>query len=77
VHHRVICLGQLAAQLGLSSAAERALRHDAALEVSHRKWLELAKDAEVVTPSPAPAGSAPSEAAANGTPRMPGFTSPA
>ena len=70
-------LGQLAAQLGLSPSAERALRHDAALEVSHRKWLELAKDAEVVPPSPAPAGSAPPEAAANGTPRMPGFTSPA
>jgi hypothetical protein len=37
-------LGQLAAQLGLSPAAERALRHDAALEVSHRKWLALAED---------------------------------
>jgi hypothetical protein len=71
-------LGQLAAQLGLSPTAERALRHDAALEASHRKWLDLAKDAEVVTPSPAPASApAPAEAAANGTTRMPGFTSPA
>jgi hypothetical protein len=54
-------LGQLAAQLDLSPTAERALRHDAALEASHRKWLELAKDAEVV-PTPAP------PASANGTP---------
>ncbi len=54
-------LGQLAAQLGLSPTAERALRHDAALEASHRKWLELAKDAEVV-PTPA------APASANGTP---------
>jgi hypothetical protein len=71
-------LGQLAAQLGLSPAAERALRHDAAIEGQHRKWLELAKDAEVVTPSPSPApASAPApEAAANGTHR-PGFTAPA
>jgi hypothetical protein len=73
-------LGQLAAQLGLSPTAERALRHDAALEVSHGKWIDLAdaKDAAVVTPPPAPAASsAPPEGAANGTPRMPGFTSPA
>ena len=50
------------------------------------------KDEEVVTPAPAasapapasapasaaaPASSAPPEGAANGTPRMPGFTSPA
>ena len=54
-------LGQLAAQLDLSPTAERALRHDAALEASHRKWLELAKDAEVV-PTPA------APASANGTP---------
>jgi hypothetical protein len=47
--------GQLAAQLGLSPTAERALRHDAALEASHRKWLELAKDAEVVPTPAAPA----------------------
>jgi hypothetical protein len=66
-------LGQLAAQLGLSPSAERALRHDAALEVSHRKWLDLAKDAEVV-PSTAPT-STPEPAAANGTHR-PGFTAP-
>ena len=69
-------LGQLAAQLGLSPSAERALRHDAAIEGQHRKWLELAKDAEVVPPSPASATSAPPEAAANGTARMPGFTTP-
>jgi hypothetical protein len=77
-------LGQLAAQLGFSPSAERALRHDAALEAAHGKWLALAnlKDEraapveEVVTP--APVASAPaSEAAANGTPRMPGFTAPA
>ena len=67
-------LGQLAAQLGLSPAAERALRHDAVIEASHRKWLELAKDAEVVPPSATPA-SAPAPAT-NGTHR-PGFTSPA
>jgi hypothetical protein len=54
-------LGQLAAQLDLSPTPERALRHDAALEASHRKWLELAKDAEVV-PTPA------APASANGTP---------
>ena len=48
-------LGQLAAQLGLSPAAERALRHDAALEASHRKWIDLAKAEEIVTPSAAPA----------------------
>jgi hypothetical protein len=72
------CLGQLAAQLGLSPTAERALRHDAALEVSHRKWIALAdaKDGEVVTPSAAPASSAPAPARANGTHR-PGFTTPA
>jgi hypothetical protein len=72
-------LGQLAAQLGLLPSAERALRHDAALEVSHRKWIALAdaKDGEVVPAPAAPAASAPPEAAANGTPRMPGFTSPA
>src|SRR5262245_51901618 len=35
-------LGQLAGQLGLSPAAERALRHDAALEANHRKWIDLA-----------------------------------
>ena len=69
-------LGQLAAQLGLSPTAERALRHDAVAEASNRKWLELAKDAEVVTPAPAPASSTP-PAAANGTPQMPGFTAPA
>lgn len=68
-------LGQLAAQLGLSPVAERALRHDATLEVNHRKWLDLAKDAEVVPPA-APASSTPEPAATNGTPRMPGFTSP-
>jgi len=62
-------LGQLAAQLGLSPAAERALRHDAALEVSHRKWLALAEDREVVTPSPAPASSVPVPAAVNDAPR--------
>ena len=70
-------LGQLAAQLGLSPSAERALRHDAALEVSHRKWLDLARDAEVVPAPAAPASTPAPEAAANGTPRMPGFTSPA
>jgi predicted transcriptional regulator len=70
-------LGQLAAQLGLSPAAERALRHDAALEAAHRKWLAIAEDGEVVTPAPAPVASAPTPAAtANGTPRLPGFTSP-
>jgi hypothetical protein len=68
-------LGQLAAQLGLSPNAERALRHDAALEVSHRKWLALAEDREVVTPSPSPAASAPAPAT-NGTPQIPGFTTP-
>jgi hypothetical protein len=40
--------------LGLSPSAERALRRDAALEASHRKWLELAKDAEVVPTRPLP-----------------------
>jgi hypothetical protein len=48
-------LGQHAAQLGLSPAAERALRHDAAIETSHRKWIDLAnsKDEEVI-PRPHP-----------------------
>ena len=85
-------LGQLAAQLGLSPASEKALRHDAAIEASHSPWLWLANHAghqkcgnpkcackddeeDVVTPSPAPADSTP-PAAANGTPRMPGFTAP-
>jgi hypothetical protein len=57
-------LGQLAAQLGLSPAAERALRHDAALEANNSKWVALANgkyDEEVVMPSAAPAGSAPAE----------------
>jgi|GEM_PF-3266749 len=61
-------------ELGLSPGAERALRHDAATEASHRKWLELAKDAEVVPPAPAPT-SVPEPAATNGTHR-PGFTAP-
>ena len=86
-------LGQLAAQLGLSPASEKALRHDAAIEASHSPWLWLANHAghqkcgnpkcackddeeDVVTPSAAPAASAPEPAAANGTHR-PGFTSPA
>jgi hypothetical protein len=73
-------LGQLAAQLGLSPASEKALRHDAALEASHSKWLMLAnatdEEIEAATSSAAPAASAP-EPAANGTPRMPGFTAPA
>jgi hypothetical protein len=70
-------LGQLAAQLGLSPSAERALRHDAALEAAHSKWLALAnwKDEEVVTPSASPAATAPAPAT-NGTPQMPGFTAP-
>ena len=58
-------LGQLAQQLGLIPIVQRALRHDAALEANHRKWIELAKDAEVVTPSPAPT-STPPAAPANG-----------
>jgi hypothetical protein len=70
-------LGQLAAQLGLSPTAERALRHDAALEASHRKWLELAKDAEVVTPAPASASSALAPPTTNGAPQISGFTAPA
>ena len=72
-------LGQLAAQLGLSPSAERALKHDASLEANHRKWIDLAnaKDAEVVTPSTAPASSAPERPDTNGAPRIPGFTSPA
>jgi hypothetical protein len=71
-------LGQLAGQLGLSPAAERALRHNAAVEANHRQWIDLAnaKDAEVVTPPAAPTASAPAPAAANGTHR-PGFTAPA
>ena len=68
-------LGQLAAQLGLSPTAERALRHDAALEASHRKWIALA-DAHDEIVTPAPAASAPEPAATNGT-SIPGFTSPA
>ena len=76
-------LGQFAAQLGLSPTAERALRHDAATEASHSKWLALAnwKDErraaqaeEVVSPAAAPV-SAPEPAAANATHR-PGFTAP-
>ena len=74
-------LGQLAAQLGLSPAAERALRYDAARKVSESQWLALAnatpeevKAAISSTSSPA---SAPEPAASNGTPRMPGFTAPA
>lgn len=62
-------LGQLAGQLGLSPAAERALRHDAAIEVNHRKWLALADgkyDEEVIPPA-APASSAQPRPA-NGTP---------
>src|SRR5258708_15243008 len=55
-------LGQLAAQLGLSPAAERALRHNAALEASHRKWLDLGKNAEVVTPPATPASAPQPEA---------------
>src|SRR5262245_4928898 len=35
-------LSQLAAQLGLSPVAERALKHDAAKEAAHAKWLRLA-----------------------------------
>jgi phenylalanine-4-hydroxylase len=52
--------GQLAAQLGLSPSAERALRHDAATEASHRKWLDLA-DAkeELVTSREPPARRSP------------------
>ena len=76
-------LGQLAAQLGLSPASEKALRHDAALEASHSKWLMLAnatdeeiEAAEAATSSAAPAATAPAPAT-NGTPRMPGFTAPA
>jgi hypothetical protein len=73
----------IGAQLGLAPAAERAMRHGMSVNADHSKWLWLAdyKDEraaqveEVVTPSAAPASSAP-PAAANGTPRMPGFTSP-
>jgi hypothetical protein len=68
-------LGQLAAQLGLSPSAERALRHDAATEASHRKWLDLT-DAKEELVTLARAASTPEPAATNGTHR-PGFTAPA
>ncbi len=63
-------LGQLAAQLGLSPAAERALRYDAARKVSESRWLALAnataEEIEAAASSPAPA-SAPPPPATNGT----------
>ncbi len=68
-------LGQLAAQLGLSPSAELALRHDAATEASHRKWLDLADVKEELV-TLARAASTPEPAATNGTHR-PGFTAPA
>lgn len=71
----------IGSQLGLAPAAEQAMRRSIAADVSNSPWLMLAnmkrEDEEVVTPSPAPAASAPEPAAANGTPRMPGFTAPA
>ncbi len=60
-------LSQLGRELGLSPVSEKALHQSAIIESSHRKWLDLAKDAEVV-PSAAPAASAPEPAATNGTP---------
>ena len=68
-------LGQLAAQFGLSPAAEHALRHDAALKVGHRKWLALAENGGDLRPAPVPAASTPAPAATNGT-SIAGFTAP-
>ena len=76
----------IGAQLGLAPATEYSMRRSIAADVSNSPWLMLAnhKDEraaqveEVVTPSAAPAASTPEpEPAANGTPRMRGFTSPA
>jgi hypothetical protein len=50
-------LAQWAGQLGLSPSAERALKHDAAVEAAHAKWLRIA-DAEAETVEPAPAAPA-------------------
>jgi hypothetical protein len=59
-------LSQLAAQLGLSPAAERALRHNAELEAAHARWLRMADDdLETVEPEPA----APADNAPNGATR--------
>ena len=62
-------LGQLAAQLGLSPANEKALRQSAIIEAGHAKWLALAngKHDEEVVPAPATPSSAPPPAT-NGTP---------
>ncbi len=65
------------AQVGLSPTAERALRHDVALEVSHRKWIAIADAKEELVTSSSPPASTPDPATTNGTPLMPGFTSPA
>jgi hypothetical protein len=70
-------LGQLVAQLGLSPSAERALKHDAALEAEYAKWRALPRMRKSRRPSLRQRGSASAPPATNGTPRMPGFTAPA
>ena len=68
------CIG---AQLGLAPAAERAMRHDLDIGDAHAKWLAIA-DAKYEPEGvvPAPPVSAPPPPATNGTPKMPGFTTP-
>ena len=57
--HRRQAIGQLGRELGLSPVSEKALHQSAIIESSHRKWLDLAKDAEVVPPSAAPINGTP------------------
>jgi hypothetical protein len=58
----------IGAQLGLSPAAERALRYNAGVAAAHKRWTDLADD-EVVEPVPVgSSGAAPAPETANDTP---------
>jgi hypothetical protein len=58
----------IGAQLGLSPAAERALRYNAGVAAAHKCWTDLA-DAEVVEPVPVgSSGAVPAPETANDTP---------